>query len=92
MWSAARKSSHLARPIAPTEAQVFAYYGAERVEERVPLGPRAHAEVALAPERGGQPLTRVETKSLFRLAGYVVGRRDPSGDLVLFDHLFTFFK
>ncbi|PYM54956.1 MAG: hypothetical protein DMD77_21610 [Candidatus Rokuibacteriota bacterium] len=77
---------------APTEAQVFAYYGAERVEETVPLGPRAHAEVALAPERGGQPLTRVETKSLFRLAGYVVGRRDPSGDLVLFDHLFTFFK
>ena len=48
--------------------------------------------MALAPERGGQPLTRVETKSLFRLAGYVVGRRDPSGDLVLFDHLFTFFK
>jgi hypothetical protein len=49
---------------APTEAQVFAYYGTERVEETVPLGPRAHAEVALAPERGGQPLTRVETKSL----------------------------
>lgn len=77
---------------APTEAQVFAYYGAGRVERTVALGPRTHAEVALAPEHDGQRLTRVETKSLFRLAGYVVGRREPSGDLVLFDHLFTFFK
>ncbi len=77
---------------ASTEAQVFAYYGAERVERTVALGPRAHAEVALAPEHGGRLLTRVETKSLFRLAGYVVGRRGPSNDLVLFDHLFTFFK
>lgn len=77
---------------ASTEAQVFAYYGTERVERKVALGPRAHAEVELASEHGGQRLTRVETKSLFRLAGYVVGRRERSGDLVLFDHLFTFFK
>jgi len=68
---------------ASTEAQVFAYYGAERVERTVALGPRSHAEVALAPEHGGQRLTRVETKSLFHLAGYVVGRPEPSDDLVL---------
>jgi hypothetical protein len=77
---------------ASAEAQVFAYYGAARVERTVALAPRAHAEVALAPEHGGRRLTRVETKSLFRLASYVVGRRKPSGDLILFDHLFTFFK
>lgn len=77
---------------ASAEAQVFAYYGADRVERKVTLVPRAHAEVALDPERGGHCLTRVETKSLFRLASYVVGRQKPSGDLVLFDHLFTFFK
>jgi len=34
----------------------------------------------------------VEVKALFRLASYVVGRRADSGDLVLFDHLFTYIK
>jgi hypothetical protein len=57
-------------------AQVFAYYGAERVERTIALGPRAHAEVALAPEHGGQLLTRVETKSLRRGPG--PSRRTPS--------------
>jgi hypothetical protein len=34
----------------------------------------------------------VEVKALFRLASYVVGRRAEGGELVLFDHLFTYFK
>jgi hypothetical protein len=49
-------------------------------------------EVPLAREHAGQALARVETKSLFRLASYVVRRREPAGDLALFDHLFTYFK
>jgi len=31
-------------------------------------------------------------KALFRLTSYVVGRRDAGGELLLFDHLFTYFK
>lgn len=73
-------------------AQVFAYYGSERVVRDVSLPPKAHTEVTLEPEHGGRRLERVEIKSLFRMATYVTGRRVPSGDLVLFDHLFTFFK
>jgi hypothetical protein len=34
----------------------------------------------------------VEVKALFRLLSYVVGRRAGSGDVVLFDHLFTYAK
>ena len=77
---------------ATAEAQVFAYYGGERVAREVALGPKAHVEVDVAPERGGRRLERVEVKALFRLASYVVGRRADSGDLVLFDHLFTYIK
>jgi hypothetical protein len=40
---------------APAEAQFFAYYGAERVEETVSLGPRAHAEVTFARARRAAP-------------------------------------
>jgi hypothetical protein len=58
----------------------------------VSLPPKAHTEVTLEPEHGGRRLERVEIKSLFRMATYVTGRRATSGDLVLFDHLFTFFK
>jgi hypothetical protein len=76
----------------PAEAQVFTYYGATRLTERVSLGPKAHAEVALAPEHEGVRLGRVEVKALFRLASYVVGRHATNGDLLLFDHLFTYFK
>jgi hypothetical protein len=77
---------------APVEAQVFAYYGGERTVREVSLEPRAHVEVELPAEQGGQRLSRVELKALFRLATYVVGRRAETGELVLFDHLFTYFK
>lgn len=74
------------------KAQVFSYYGDRRVAQDVALEPKAHTEVPLAPERDGRPLERVEVKALFRLASYVVGRRARGGELVLFDHLFTYFK
>lgn len=77
---------------APVEAQVFAHYGPERVLHEVTLQPRQHVEVPLEPEHGGHRVDRVELKSLYRLASYIVGRRDGSDDLVLFDHLFTYFK
>ena len=77
---------------AEAAAEVVTYYGAGRYAEDVRLPPKAHADVALPPERDGQRLRRVEVKALFRLTSYVVGRRAASGDLVLFDHLFTYFK
>jgi hypothetical protein len=81
---------NLAR-FAPAEAQVFGYYeGGARATHAVALPPRAHTEVSLAGEQAGQRLCRLEIKTLFRLATYVVGRRVPSGERVLFDHLFTY--
>jgi len=80
---------NLAR-FAAAEAEVISYYEGERCREEVRLAPKAHAEVALAAERDGRRLRRVELKTLFRLTSYVVGRRED--DLVLFDHLFTYFK
>jgi hypothetical protein len=77
---------------AAAEAQVFSYYGTERTTDDVRLAPKAHVEVPLASERDGRRLSRVELKALFRIASYVVGRRAAGGDLVLFDHLFTYFK
>ena len=77
---------------ATAEAQVITHYDGARHVEEVRLAPKAHGEVALAPERDGQRLRRVELKALFRLASYVVGRRRRDDDLVLFDHLFTYFK
>jgi hypothetical protein len=74
------------------KAQVFSHYGYRRVAQEVALEPKAHTEVPLAPEHDGRPLERVEVKALFRLASYVVGRRAQGGELVLFDHLFTYFK
>jgi hypothetical protein len=74
------------------EAQVTCYYDGARHTEEVRLAPKAHAEVALPPERDGHRLRRVEVKALFRLTSYVVGRRARRGELVLFDHLFTYFK
>ena len=82
---------NLAR-FATAEAQLFAYYGSERVARDVTLGPKAHVLVEVASEREGRRLQRVEVKALFRLASYVVGRRVDSGDIVLFDHLFTYIK
>jgi hypothetical protein len=77
---------------ATAEAEVVTYYAAERRTEVVRLAPKAHAEIALAPEHGGQRLRRVELKAPFRLTSYVVGRRAGGDDLALFDHLFTYFK
>jgi hypothetical protein len=77
---------------ATADAQVISYYGGERRSEDVRLVPKAHTEVALPAERDGQRLRRVELKALFRLTSYVVGRRSAGDDLVLFDHLFTYFK
>jgi hypothetical protein len=77
---------------ATAEAQVISYYAGERRTEDVRLPPKSHVELGLAAERGGHRLRRVELKALFRLASYVVGRRADGQDLVLFDHLFTYFK
>src|SRR6266436_8588835 len=76
----------------PVQAQVFAYYGSKRVARDVTLAPKCHAEIPLPAEDGGERLARVEVKALFRLLSYVVGRRAGTGDLVLFDHLFTYAK
>jgi len=78
---------------ASTEAQLTTYYtGGARATREVALGPKAHAEIPLAAEHEGRRIERVELKAPFRLASYVVGRREPDGELVLFDHLFTYFK
>lgn len=77
---------------ASVEIQVTAFYGAERAPASVVLPPRAHAEVPLPPGPDGAPPSRVEVKALSRLVTYVVGRRPPGGDLVLFDHMFTYFR
>jgi hypothetical protein len=55
------------------KAQVFSYYGDDRVAQDVALEPKAHTEIPLVPERNGRHLERVEVKALFRLASYVVG-------------------
>src|SRR2546422_8471101 len=76
----------------PAEPEVTLYYERDRETRTVTLGPKTHVELDLPAEREGQRLRRLEVKSVFRLATYVVGRRAASGDLVLFDHLFTYFK
>lgn len=73
------------------EAEVILHYERDRETRAVTLGPKAHAEVELPAEYAGQRLRRVEVQGPFRLASYVVGRRESSGDLVLFDHLFRYF-
>ena len=74
------------------EVQVTAYYGESRLTERAALPPKLHAELALPVERDGHRLERVEVKAPFRMATYVIGRQAETGDLVLFDHLFTYFR
>src|SRR5215813_982265 len=74
------------------EAQVITYHGEARTVLPVTLAPHQHTDVDLPRERDGVRLRRVELKTLFRLASYVMGRRAGSGALVLFDHLFTYFK
>jgi hypothetical protein len=74
------------------EARVSCHYATTSTTTTVTLPPKHHAEVPLVSEHAGEVLTRVEVKALFRLATYVVGRRAASGTLVLFDHLFTYFK
>jgi hypothetical protein len=73
------------------EARVHAWYGDARVSRSVALAPHAHADVPLPGEHDGRLLERVEIKTLFRLASYVTGRRE-TGELLLFDHLFSYFK
>jgi hypothetical protein len=51
-----------------------------------------HTEIGLSATLEGEPLGRVEVKALFKLATYVLARRALSGELTLFDHLFTYFK
>jgi hypothetical protein len=77
---------------ATARAEVTIHYDQRRIEHGVELGPKAHAEVALPGEHGGARLARVELKAPFRLTSYVTGRDPASGDLVLFDHLFTYFR
>ena len=74
------------------EAQVITYHGEARTVTPVTLASHEHTHVELPGERDGARLQRVELKTLFRLASYVTGRRGDSGALVLFDHLFTYFK
>ena len=71
---------------------MITYHGEARAVVPVTLAPHQHADVELPLEREGARLRRVELKTLFRLASYVTGRRADSGGLVLFDHLFTYFK
>jgi hypothetical protein len=91
---AERYSLMLGNPsmFASAEAQVFAYYDTGRTVQEITLGPKAHIEVPLPGEHNGHRLKRVELKAAFRLASYIAGRRAVSGDLVLFDHLFTYYK
>lgn len=77
---------------ASMEVQVTGYYGLRREPSTILLPPRAHAEIALPSGADGTPPSRVEVKSVARLVSYVVGRRPPGDDLVLFDHLFTYFR
>lgn len=76
---------------AQAEAEITLHYDRERVTRHVTLPPKAHAEVDLPAQQDGKRLRRVEVQAVFRLATYVVGRA-ATGDLVLFDHLFTYFK
>lgn len=82
---------NLAR-FAPADVLVSAYHGDRRTGRELTLPPGGHAEVPLAAAHEGRRLERVEVKAPFRLASYVTARRGDSGDLVLFDHLFTYFK
>jgi hypothetical protein len=77
---------------ADVEARVTCFYASTSTTTTVTLAPKHHAEIVLPLEHEGEALARVDVKSLFRLASYVVGRRASSGGLVLFDHLFTYFK
>lgn len=77
---------------AEAEFTVTNFYGPHRAPATVVLPPRAHTEVPLAPSAGEVSLSRVEVKSLARLVTYVVGRRPGGREIVLFDHLFTYFR
>ena len=78
---------------ATADVQLFVYHGPDRrTSIAVTLGPKQHAEVPLLPEAHGERLARVELKTPFRLASYVVGREAKSRTRVLFDHMFTYFR
>jgi len=73
------------------QAEVVSHFGAERRTREITIPPRAHVEVPLESAVDGEPLRRVDLKSLFRLANYVVARA-PSGEIALLDHLFGYLK
>jgi hypothetical protein len=75
---------------AAAQIEVITYHAGARSSRAVTLPPKAHAEIGLPAEHGGARLERVEVKAAFRVASYVVSRRAESGELVLFDHLFTY--
>lgn len=77
---------------ASAQAEVIVYYRGDRAVQNIVIAPKAHVEVPLPSEQEGCRIDRVELKSLFRLANYVVGRHAATGELVLFDHLFTYFR
>jgi hypothetical protein len=74
------------------KASVLTYYGETCLTETVVLVPKAHVELPLVPQHDGALLERVEVKAVFRLASYVVGRDAASKALVLYDHMFTYFR
>lgn len=76
---------------ADAEVEVITYHGEHRTVRPARIAPKAHAEVSLPAEAAGRPLRRVELKALFRVTSYIAGRT-PAGELVVFDHLFTYFK
>lgn len=76
---------------ASAEAQIITHYGAERLTREVTIAPKANVEVGLEAAHAGAPLRRVELKSLFRLASYVVARA-ADGEITLIDHLFAYLK
>jgi hypothetical protein len=78
---------------ATADAQLVTYHGAgRRTSVAITLGPKQHAEVPLPAEAEGERLARVEVKTPFRLASYVVGRETRSRTRVLFDHMFTYYR
>lgn len=77
---------------AAAQAQLIVYSGNHRTVQDVVIPPKAHVEVPVPSGSDGAHVDRIELKSLFRLANYVVGRHAGTGEIVLFDHLFTYFR
>lgn len=74
---------------APAGVRVVTSYGSHRESHPVTIGPKAHVSLPIAAECMGHPLARVEVRSPFRLATYLVGRRPSDGAPLVYDHLFS---